>query len=134
MLRLTADQLYVAIAHLYTAIKILRSVLAEIGSGAIQGLDISEDLATAWFEVNCCRLYTQSEVNLEELNLDAMGLINDAKSMMDSLMSWKKGLTPHGKLFIMQSIVTAASYLKIVLEELEGLLYRQRAGEFAIGA
>lgn len=131
MLKLTADQLYEAIEHLYEAISILRSVLEEIGSGAIQGLKISENLAKAWFEVNCCRLYTQSEVNLEVFNQEAMGLINDAKCMMDSLMSWGKGLTPHGKLFIRQSITSAVCDLTVVVNELEGLLYHQKAEEFA---
>ena len=129
MLELTADQLHEAIEHLYEALRILKLVLEEIGSGAIRGLEISEDLANAWFEVNCCRLYTQSDVNLEELNLDAMGLINDAKCMMDSLVSWKKGLTPHGKLFIGQSIASAAGYLKMALDELEDMLYHQKIGE-----
>lgn len=130
MLQLTADQLYEASEHLYEAFRILESVLKEIGSGAIRGLNISEDLGKAWFEVNCCRLYTQSDVNLEELNLDAMGLINDAKCMMDSLVGWGKGLTPHGKLFISQCVVSAAGYLKMTLDELESLLYRQKTGEF----
>jgi hypothetical protein len=134
MLELTADQLHEAIDHLYEAERILRSVLKEIGSGAIQGLDVSEELATAWFEVNCCRLYTQSDVNLEELNLEAMGLINDAKCMMDSLVSWKKGLTPHGQFYMRQSIISAMSGLKVVLNELESMLYHQKAGECAICA
>ena len=131
MLECTADQLYEAIEHLYEALRILEVVLKEIGSGAIRGLDISEDLGKAWFEVNCCRLYTQSDINLEELNLDAMALINDAKCMMESLVSWKKGLTTHGKLFISQSIVSAAGYLKMALDELEDMLYHQKTGGFA---
>lgn len=89
MLELTADQLHEAIEHLYEALSILQSVLKEIGSGAIGGLDISKTLGEAWFEVNCCRLHTQLDLNLEELNLEAMALINDAKCMMESLMSWK---------------------------------------------
>ncbi|MGD8253473.1 MAG: hypothetical protein PVH34_02995 [Syntrophobacterales bacterium] len=36
---------------------------------------------------------------MEELNLEAMGLINDAKCMLDSLMVWEKGLTSHGRLY-----------------------------------
>ena len=126
MLELTAEQLYEAIEHLYKALRILQSVLDEIGRGGISGFDISEDLGKAWFEVNCCRLYTESDVNFEELNLDAMALINDAKCMMDSLMVWKKGLSPHGKLFISQCIVSAAGGLRIALEELENLLYNQK--------
>jgi len=127
MLKLTADQLYEAIGHLYEALRLLKSVLKEIGSGAIRGSRISEKLAKAWFEANCCRLHTQLDVNLEELNLDSMGLINDAKCMMDSLISWQKGLTPHGKLFIRHNIISAASDLTVVVNELEDLLSRQKA-------
>ena len=134
MLELTANQLHEAIEHLYEASKILRSVLKEIGSGAIRGHDISEDLGKAWFEVNSCRLYTQADVNLEELNLDAMGLINDAKCMMDSLVGWGKGLTLHGEIFIKQSILTASSCLKIALNELESFLYREKTGESVLYA
>ena len=104
----------------------MQYVLKEIGSGTIRGLDISENLERAWFEVNCCRLYTRTDVNLEELNLEAMGLINDAKCMLDSLMVWEKGLTSHGRLFINQSIVSAAGNLKISLEELENVLYHKK--------
>jgi hypothetical protein len=134
MLKLTADQLHEAIDHLYEALRLLKSVLKEMRSGAMRGARISEKLAKAWFEVNCCRVHTQSDVNLEELNLDSMGLINDAKCMMDSLMSWEKGLTPHGKLFIGHNIISAAADLTVVVNELEGLLYRQKAGESSICA
>ena len=104
MPKLTVTQLFEAIEHLYEALRILESVLKEIERGAMRGIEISKSLATAWFQVNCCRLYTESDVNYEELNVEAMGLINDAKCMMDSLISWQKGMTLHGKLYITQSI------------------------------
>jgi hypothetical protein len=132
--RLTVGQLREAIEHLYEALAILKSVLKEIERGAMRGIEISRSLATAWYRVNCCRLYTESDINLEELNIEAMGLINDAKCMIDSLTSWQKGLTPHGKLYITQSIREAADNLNLVLTELESLLHRQKAGEFAISA
>lgn len=122
MPKLTIDQLLEAIGHLYRALEILRSVLEEIEEGAMRGIEISNSLATAWFQVNCCRLYTQSNVNLEELNVEAMGLINDAKCMIDSLISWQKGMTPHGKLYITHSIRSAGANLNLVLAELENWL------------
>ncbi len=73
MAKLTVGQLLEAIEHLYEALRILKSVLNEIERGAMRGLEISKSLARAWFQVNCCRLYTQSDVNLEELNVEAMG-------------------------------------------------------------
>ena len=109
-------------------------MLREIESGEMRGLEISKSLATAWFQVNCCRLYTESDVNYEELNVEAMGLINDAKCMTDSLISWQQGMTPHGKLYITHSIREAAGNLNLVLTELESWLYQQKAGEFAITA
>ena len=122
----TVDELIEAIEHLYKACRILRSVLREIESGAIRGIEISNSLAAAWFQVNCCRLYTQSDVNLEELNIEAMGLINDAKCMIDSLIAWHKGMTLHGKLYISRSIRFAEANLNLVLTDLESCLSNKR--------
>jgi len=119
MLVLTQEQLIEAIGYLYEAMEALESVCKEIESGAVRGMVISEKLAEAWFKVNCCRLHTQEDVNLEDLNLEAMGLINDAKCMMESLIEWKKGMTLHGKLCIINSISSAAANLFSVLCELE---------------
>ena len=134
MPKLTVDQLLKAIEHLYEAFRILKSVLKEIERGAMRGIEISKSLATAWFQVNCCRLYTESDVNFEELNVEAMGLINDAKTMMDSLISWGKGMTPHGKLYITQSLREAAGNLNLVLTELESMLSNEPSKNFAITA
>jgi len=134
MPKLTATQLFEAIEHLYEALRILESVLKEIERGAMRGIEISKSLTTAWFQVNCCRLYTESDVNYEELNVEAMGLISDAKSMRDSLISWKKGMTPHGKFHITQSIREAAGNLNLVLTELERLLSNETSKKFAISA
>jgi hypothetical protein len=119
MLALTQDQLIESIGYLYEAVEALESVGKEIESGAMRGIVISEKLAEAWLKVNCCRLHTQEDVNLEDLNLEAMGLINDAKCMMESLINWKKGMTRQGKLCIMDSISSAAGNLFLVLCELE---------------
>jgi hypothetical protein len=127
MIKLNSEQLLEAIDKLYEAREILESVLKEIGSGAMRGMVISERLATAWFQVNCCRLYTQSDVNFEELNVEAMGLINDAKCMIDSLMNWQKGMTPHAKLYITHSIRSAGANLNLVLTELESWLSNKRS-------
>jgi hypothetical protein len=120
MLQLTETQLYEAIEHLYKALGFLESVLAEIQSGAMEGMALSEKLGAAWFEVNCCRIYTEPDIYLEELNIEAMGLTNDAKSMLDSLVSWGMGMTPQGKLSITDCIVGAALSIKLALSELEG--------------
>lgn len=122
MLKLKAEQLCEAIESLYGALEILDSVLKEIRSGAMRGMVISERLAEAWNKVNCCRVYTQGDINLEGLNLLAMGLIHDAKRMMDGIMRWKKGMTLGDRLFITSSICSASSKLLLVLGELENWL------------
>ena len=122
MLELSKIQFLEAIENLYEALKILDSVREEIESGAIRGWVTSESLAEAWYKVNCCRLHTQEDVNLEELTLPAMGLINDAKCMMDSLLSWKKGMTRHASFFIRENIAYAAQNIFLVLSQLEDWL------------
>lgn len=122
MLSLNPEQLLEAIDKLYEAVEILESVLKEVETGAMRGMVISERLAEAWYKVNCCRLYTEGDVNLEDLNLEAMGLINDAKCMMDSLIGWGRGMTLHGKRAITFSIYCASQSLLLALCELEDWL------------
>jgi hypothetical protein len=62
------------------------------------------------------------DVNLEELTLEAMGLINDAKCMIDSLLSWQKGMTRHAKFYIMENLSSAAKNIFLVLSQLEDWL------------
>ena len=128
MLKLSHGESLEAIEHIYAALRILKSALKEIELGAMRGLEISKSLGVAWFQVNCCRTYTQLDVNLEELNVEAMGLINDAKRMMDSLISWQKGMTPHGKLYIAKNIESAGANLSLVLTELESWLCDKKTG------
>ena len=132
MLELSKIQFLEAIENLYEALKILDSVSKEIESGAIRGMVTSENLAEAWFKVNCCRLHTQEDVNLEELTLAAMGLINDAKCMMDSLLSWKKGMTRQASFYIRDNIASAAQNIFLVRSQLEDWLSKlEEEGEIA---
>ena len=132
MLELSKVEYLEAIEHLYEALKILDSVREEIESGAIRGWVTSENLAEAWYKVNCCRLHTQDDVNLEELTLPAMGLINDAKCMMDSLLSWKKGMTRQASFYIRDNIASAAQNIFLVRSQLEDWLSKlEEEGEIA---
>ncbi len=132
MLELSKVEFLEAIEHLYEALKILDSVREEIESGAIRGMVTSENLAEAWYKVNCCRLHTQEDVNLEELTLSAMGLINDAKCMMDSLLSWKKGMTRQASFYIRDNIASAAQNIFLARSQLEDWLSKlEEEGEIA---
>ena len=132
MLKLSKVEFLEAIEHLYEALKILETVREEIESGAIRGMVTSENLAEAWYKVNCCRLHTQEDVNLEELTLSAMGLINDAKCMMDSLLSWNKGMTRQASFYIRDNIAYAAKNIFLVRSHLEDWLSElEEEGEIA---
>ena len=132
MLELSKVEYLEAIENLYEALKILDSVREEIESGAIRGWVTSENLAEAWYKVNCCRLHTQDDVNLEELTLPAMGLINDAKCMMDSLLSWKKGMTRQASFYIRDNIASAAKNIFLVRSQLEDWMSKlEEEGEVA---
>lgn len=132
MLELSKVQFLEAIENLYEALKMLDLVRKEIESGAMRGMVTSENLAEAWYKVNCCRLHTQGDVNLEELTLEAMGLINDAKCMVDSLLSWKKGMTRHANFFIGENIASAAKNIFLALNQLEDSLSKlEEEGEIA---
>ena len=132
MLELSKIQLLEAIEYLYEALKILETVREEIESGAIRGWVTSESLAEAWYKVNCCRLHTQEDINFEELTLAAMGLINDAKCMMDSLLSWKKGMTRQASFYIRDNIAAAARNIFLVRSQLEDWLSKlEEEGEVA---
>ena len=132
MLELRKVEFLEAIEHLYEALKILEQVREEIESGAIRGWVTSESLAEAWYKVNCCRLHTQEDVNLEELTLAAMGLINDAKCMMDSLLSWKKGMTRQASFYIRDNIASAAQNIFLVRSQLEDWMSKlEEEGEIA---
>ena len=134
MLELSKVQFLQAIENLYEALKILESVREEIESGAIRGMVTSENLAEAWYQVNCCRLHTQEDVNLEELTLEAMGLINDAKCMLESLLHWKKGMTRHASFFIRNNLASAAKNIHLVLSQLEEWMSKlEEEGEVIAG-
>ena len=80
---------YKEIMQSITALTSCRKILAEVAErvrgGCYAAPTLSEWLATAWYRINICRLYTQEDVNWEGHLQSAMGQINDAKEMIDSL-------------------------------------------------
>ena len=101
VLKLTSDEVRAAIGHLVDAKRLLNKCKEKIGCKAFMGNRVLDNLRDAWHEINCCRLYTESSVSLEGFTQTAMGNIVDAKEMLDSLIHWGKGLTPHGRLSIL---------------------------------
>ena len=118
----TGKSLLTAIDHLYKSLDLIGGASNRVSEGALDGLFTSSDLAQGWFEVNSCRIYTESSVVIEEYLQPAMGLINDAKSMIDSLVAWGLGLTPTSRLHILGCLGDAESAIRAVVEELESWL------------
>ena len=108
-----------AIDHLYKSLDLIGGAKRRVSNGAFDGVFTSSDLAEGWFQVNSCRVYTEASIILEEFLQPAMGLINDAKSMIDSLMAWGLGMTPNGKIHIIHCLSDAESAIQAVLEEME---------------
>jgi hypothetical protein len=118
--RLNADELHLAIDHLYAAIEKLEIVESDLSSGAIAIMELLEKLADSWLAVNCCRIYTEPIEFMEELLIPAMGLIHDARCMVESCVAWQIGLTQAACRNIVYAIRLAIDEgLRPALEELE---------------
>ena len=116
---LTAEELIKAKAHLYKSLQIIEQQLNGIVQGIYNALLTSTELAEGWLEVNKCRIYTENIAAFEEYLQPAMGLINDAKLMVDHLAAKKLGLTRHGRISILQSLNEARALIILVVNELE---------------
>lgn len=108
-----------AVDHLYKSMNILETVVELVDNGAYDALVCSEKLKESWYEINCCRIYTEKDVNFEELLQPALGYVSDAKSMIDSLVHWNLGLTKYGRLSILSALNLASKLIRYTLEELE---------------
>jgi hypothetical protein len=97
-------ELIAAAEHLDKAQELLIDINDQLIDGALDFLDITEKLSTAWNEINKCRVYTQDIVYFEELLIPAMGLVIDARMMIESLVQWRLGMTLNGKISIVTSI------------------------------
>ena len=117
---ITHRNLMAAISHLYKAMELLAHVNNKIVDQPINALELMQELSDGWLEVNKCRLYTEDILFYEELLIPAMGLINDAKMMLESIIYWKLGMTLQAKYNILKSLREAAQVgINPCLAELE---------------
>lgn len=106
--------------HLNAALLLLTDVHNNIVIGLIDFVETIEALTSVWNEINMCRVYTQHNVDFEELLIPAMGFVTDARLMLESLVAWKLGLTLYAKISILSSIREAiTSGLGPAIVELE---------------
>lgn len=131
-LNLTIDELGTAIEHLTAAARLLQECQKNIASKAFIGNKVSGSLADAWYQINLCRLYTETSVTFEGYIQTAMGQIVDAKEMLDSLIHWGKGITWHAQRAILYACSEAVRNADVVLNELEQMLSEKvQESEFA---
>lgn len=92
---LSNEELRAAIDHLGNALQVVLEIAEAMSSGVMDINKLAEQSAKSWNEMNKCRLYTEEILFLEELIIPAMGQMYDAKTMFDSLLAWKIGMTVH---------------------------------------
>lgn len=115
---LTNDQLKAAIDHLANALYLVIDITESMDSGAMDIVDLSARCEKSWNELNKCRVYTENILFMEEVIIPVMGHMFDAKSMFDSLVAWKLGMTIHAAQSILSCLNIAQSAIRQCLDEL----------------
>ena len=111
-----------AIRALTSCRKILADVVERVKGGCYAAITISDWLANSWYKINVCRIYTENSTDFENYLQSAMGLIHDAKCMVDSLAAWNKGVTRAGQANILSSLAEANDLVYTAQSQLEDML------------
>lgn len=122
MLALEYKEIMQAITSLSACRNTLEEVHTVVKQSAYESSSTEEKLADSWYRINVCRLFTETDVNMEGHLQTAMGLIVDAKEMVNSLAAWRKGLTVAGRGNILTCIREAMMNIITVQEQLESML------------
>jgi hypothetical protein len=122
MLLLEYKEIMQALTTLYAARKLINTVTTKVIQAAYESSSTEEELADSWYRVNVCRLFTETDVNIEGFLQSAMGLIVDAKEMVASLAAWGKGVTQAGRANILISLEEADANLYTVISMLEDMI------------
>jgi hypothetical protein len=114
---LSPDALFSAVEHLVQAVRILEECRTAMEEGVFDG-SLAQKIEQSWNEVNLCRVHTEEILFIEEILIPVMGEINDAKSMMESLVAWKTGMTRQAYFSIMGCLSNALAGIRPCIEEL----------------
>jgi len=120
---LAGEELTHAIEHLYGALKLIEQSQDDVCRGAVSAASLMGDLAEAWHEINKCRIYTEKIVDFEEKLQPAMGYVNDARCMVETVAATQCGMTESAYNSILGCLWEAAALVHCVLEELESWLH-----------
>lgn len=116
---LGAPELSKALEHLYEALKLIEHTRNEIALRTLSTVQLMGDLDQAWYEINKCRLYTEKIVDFEERLQPAMGYVNDARCMVETVADGQSRVTDSAFASILGCLWEAAALVHYVLEELE---------------
>ncbi|MEJ5364578.1 MAG: hypothetical protein WHS86_05735 [Desulfosoma sp.] len=116
---LGAQELTKAVEHLYGALRLIERTQEEVCRRTLSAVKLMEDLAEAWYEINKCRIYTEKIVDFEEMLQPAMGYVNDARCMVETVADEEGGMTESALSSILGCLWEAAALVHCVLEELE---------------
>ena len=115
---LTNDEIKAAIEHLAKALSLVVQINDAMGSGVIDVGLLAEQSEESWNELNRCRIYTEKILLIEEEIIPAMGEMYDAKSMFESLVAWKLGMTIQAAWSIRSCLVNAYRAIKQCMDEM----------------
>jgi hypothetical protein len=117
-MKLQREELLAAIEHLTIAIEKIQGILEDMRIGCMDLWIMSGRATEAWNAVNQCRVYTENILPIEEVLQPVLGFINDAVQMIDSLITWRLGMTPAAHRSILDVLMIADDSIRIVVDEL----------------
>jgi hypothetical protein len=127
--KLQREELMAAIEHLTVAIEKIEGTLEDMKGGAMELWTMSCRATEAWNSVNQCRIYTETIPHVEEVLQPVLGYLNDVVQMIDSLISWRLGMTPAAYRSISDVLGIADDSVRIVIDELVSWLAPEVAEE-----
>lgn len=126
---LEAEELIKAVGHLYEALRLMERTHDILCQGAVAAVELMEDLAEAWHQINMCRVYTEKIVDFEEMLQPAMGYVNDARCMLETVAAEKSGMTERAFASILSCLWEASALVHCALDELESWLSPEESAE-----
>jgi hypothetical protein len=127
--KLEREELLAAIEHLTVAIEKIQGTIEDMRLGCMDLWTMSCRTTEAWNAVNHCRVYTETLLPIEEVLQPVLGFINDAVQMIDSLITWRLGMTPAAYRSILDVLSIADDSIRIVVDELASWLAAEAADE-----
>jgi hypothetical protein len=127
--KLQRKELLAAIEHLTVAIEKIQGIIEDMRVGCMDLWAMSCRATEAWNAVNQCRIFTETILPVEEVLQPVLGYINDAVQMIDSLITWRLGMTPAAHRSILDVLSIADDSIRIVVDELASWFAAEAADE-----